>query len=174
VLVEALRPQLVEQAGRVVLLSSIAAMGGSGTGPYGAMKAALHAWMFDLARQLGEHGGTANIVAPGFVPDTEFWTGRLTEQARADRAAQTLVGREGIAAEVASLIAWLLGSDGGWMQDRSFRPTAVPSWAGNRKRIVVRTADEPRRAIPHTTRSGLLTSAPHVTPTSKLKSKSFH
>jgi 3-oxoacyl-[acyl-carrier protein] reductase len=114
-LVEALRPQLVEQAGRVVLLSSVAALRGSGGGPYGAMKAALHAWMFDLARQLGEHGGTANVIAPGFVPDTEFWTGRLTEQARADRAAQTLVGREGTPAEVASLIAWLLGPDGGWM-----------------------------------------------------------
>jgi 3-oxoacyl-[acyl-carrier protein] reductase len=121
-LVEALRPQLVEQAGRVVLLSSVAAMRGSGGGPYGAMKAALHAWMFDLARQLGEHGGTANVVAPGFVPDTEFWTGRLTEQARADRAAQTLVGRAGSPAEVASLIAWLLGPDGGWMTGQILSP----------------------------------------------------
>ena len=121
-LVEALRPQLEEQAGRVVLLSSVAAMRGSGGGPYGAMKAALHAWMFDLARQLGEHGGTANVVAPGFVPDTEFWTGRLTEQARADRAAQTLVGRAGSPAEVASLIAWLLGPDGGWMTGQVLSP----------------------------------------------------
>lgn len=121
-LVEGLRPQLVEQAGRVVLLSSVAAMRGSGGGPYGAMKAALHPWMFDLARQLGEHGGTANVVAPGFVPDTEFWAGRLTEQTRADRAAQTLVGREGNPAEVASLIAWLLGPDGGWMTGQVLSP----------------------------------------------------
>ena len=121
-LVEALHPQLVEQAGRVVLLSSVAALRGSGGGPYGAMKAALHAWMFDLARQLGEHGGTANAVAPGFVPDTEFWTGRLTEQARADRAAQTLVGRAGSPAEVASLIGWLLGPDGGWMTGQVLSP----------------------------------------------------
>lgn len=69
-LVEALRPQLYEQAGRVVMLSSVAALRGSGGGPYGAMKAAMHGWMYDLARQLGEHGGTANAVAPGFVPDT--------------------------------------------------------------------------------------------------------
>ncbi len=72
-LVEALRPDLEAQAGRVVLLSSVAAMRGSGGGPYGAMKAALHAWAFDLARELGGHQGTANVIAPGFVPDTEFW-----------------------------------------------------------------------------------------------------
>jgi hypothetical protein len=40
-----------------------------------AMKVALHAWMFDLAAALCPHGGTANVVAPGFVPDTEFWAG---------------------------------------------------------------------------------------------------
>jgi 3-oxoacyl-[acyl-carrier protein] reductase len=121
-LVEALHAQLVEQAGRVVLLSSVAALRGSGGGPYGATKAALHAWMFDLARQLGEHGGTANVVAPGFVPDTEFWADRLTEQGRADRAAQTLVGRAGSPAEVASLIGWLLGPAGGWMTGQVLSP----------------------------------------------------
>jgi 3-oxoacyl-[acyl-carrier protein] reductase len=45
--------------------------GGRG-GPYGAVKAALHGYAYDLARELGAHGGTANVVAPGFVPDTEF------------------------------------------------------------------------------------------------------
>ena len=88
-LLEALRGVLEECGGRVVLLSSVAAVRGSGSGPYGAMKAALHAWMYDLARQLGAYGGTANVVAPGFVPDTEFWAGRLTPELRQDRVAQT-------------------------------------------------------------------------------------
>ncbi len=102
-----------------MLLSSVAALHGSGGGPYGAMKAALHAWMYDLA---SEHGGTANAVAPGFVPDTEFWAGRLTEESRGRRAAQTLVGREGTPEEVASLIAWLLGPDGGWTTGQVLSP----------------------------------------------------
>jgi 3-oxoacyl-[acyl-carrier protein] reductase len=121
-LVEALREPVERDGGRVVLLSSVAALRGSGGGPYGAAKAALHGFVYDLARELGAHGGTANVVAPGFVPDTEFWAGRLTGESRRQRAAQTLVGREGTPEEVASLISWLLGPDGGWVTGQVLSP----------------------------------------------------
>jgi len=120
--VEALRPRLVAAAGRVVLLSSIAGLRGSGGGPYGAMKAALHAYCFDLARDLGAAGGTANVLAPGFVPDTEFWEGRRTPELIAERAKGTLVGRPGSPEEVASLVGWLLGPDGGWVTGQILSP----------------------------------------------------
>jgi len=121
-LVEALREEIERDRGRVVLFSSVAALRGSGGGAYGAVKAALHGWLYDLARELGAHGGTANVVAPGFVPDTEFWAGRLSAGSRRERAAQTLVGREGTPDEVASLISWLLGPDGGWMTGQVLSP----------------------------------------------------
>ena len=118
----ALRDAIERGGGRVVLLSSVAALRGSGGGPYGAAKAALHAFVYDLARDLGSWGGTANVVAPGFVPDTEFWAGRLTNESRRERAAQTLVSREGTPEEVASLICWLLGPDGGWVTGQVLSP----------------------------------------------------
>jgi len=121
-LVEALREAIGKAGGRVVLVSSVAALRGSGGGGYGAMKAALHAWVYDLARELGPQGGTANVVAPGFVPDTGFWSGRLSAESRQQRAAQTLVGREGTPDEVAALIGWLLGPDGGWMTGQVLSP----------------------------------------------------
>jgi 3-oxoacyl-[acyl-carrier protein] reductase len=121
-LVEALREPVEKTGGRVVLVSSVAALRGSGGGGYGAMKAALHAWVYDLARELGPHGGTANVVAPGFVPDTGFWSGRLSAESRRERAAQTLIGREGTPDEVGALIGWLLGPDGGWMTGQVLSP----------------------------------------------------
>jgi 3-oxoacyl-[acyl-carrier protein] reductase len=74
------------------------------------------------AALVGDGGGTANVVAPGFVPDTEFWAGRLTGESRRERAAQTLVGREGTPEEVASPISWLPGPDGGWVTGQVLSP----------------------------------------------------
>jgi 3-oxoacyl-[acyl-carrier protein] reductase len=82
----------------------------------------LHGWVHDLARELGAYGGTANVVAPGFVPDTEFWADRLTEDGRARRVAQTFLGREGKPGEVASLIGWLFGPDAGWFTGQIISP----------------------------------------------------
>ncbi|GAA2360120.1 SDR family oxidoreductase [Dactylosporangium salmoneum] len=106
-LVAALRPKLAEQ-GRVIGIGSIGAQLGSGySGSYGAAKAALHAWIFWLAAELGPAGATANLVLPGYVPDTEFFGDRMNPQFHQARVDRTLVGRAGTPEDVASVVNFL-------------------------------------------------------------------
>src|SRR2546423_4315051 len=110
----ALRARLAHPAGRVILLSSVAAQRGR-AGPYSAAKAALHGWAYDLARDLGPHGATVNVIAPGYVAETEFFGGRLTEEGHATRVAETLVGRAGRPADIAAAVRYLAGPDSGYV-----------------------------------------------------------
>ncbi|MEV6049674.1 SDR family oxidoreductase [Streptomyces sp. NPDC052107] len=112
-LTEALRDRLAEPGGRVLFISSIAAYRGSGSGAYAAAKAGLHPYAHDLARQLGPHGITVNVVAPGFVEDTEFFGDSMDEARRARLIADTLTGRAGIPGDVAATLHWLASPGAG-------------------------------------------------------------
>jgi 3-oxoacyl-[acyl-carrier protein] reductase len=111
-LTEALLPRLRRPGGRVVAMSSLAAM--SGAGAYGSAKAALHAWVYTQAAALGSEGITVNAIAPGFVPDTEFWTGRLSPEITEPRVARTLVRRAGTPDEVAEAVGYLASPAAGF------------------------------------------------------------
>lgn len=111
-LTEALMPHMTPRTGRIVAVSSVAGLRGSG--PYGAAKAALHGWAMGLAQQLAPQQITVNVVAPGFVPDTGFWSGRLTDDLEAARVAQVPLGRAGTPDEIAAGIAYLVAPDAGW------------------------------------------------------------
>ncbi|MET7402446.1 SDR family oxidoreductase [Dactylosporangium sp. NPDC005572] len=108
-LVAALRPKLaLAEHGRVVGIGSIGAQLGSGySGSYGAAKAALHAWIFWLAAELGPTGATANLVLPGYVPATEFFGDRMNPEFHRARVERTLVGRAGAPDDVAATVAFL-------------------------------------------------------------------
>lgn len=111
-LTEALLPDLSRPGASIVSVSSIAAL--RGAGPYGAAKAALHGWALGLASQLAPQGITVNVVAPGFVPATEFWATRLTPELEADRVAQIPLGRAGTPDQIAAAIAHLASPDAAW------------------------------------------------------------
>ena len=81
---ESLRDRFTTESGRVVTVTSVAALRGGGS--YGASKAALHAWNHSLAAQLGQQGVTCNIVAPGTVAGTEFFGARLNDAELTRRA----------------------------------------------------------------------------------------
>jgi 3-oxoacyl-[acyl-carrier protein] reductase len=112
-LVEAVRPHL-SNTGRVIFISSAAATG-LGGGAYGGAKAALHAWMLDLAVELGPQGVTCNIVSPGFIDETDLFAGRLTDEGRAAYHVRTLVGRGGLPADVADCVRWLAAPASGYV-----------------------------------------------------------
>jgi 3-oxoacyl-[acyl-carrier protein] reductase len=107
--VEAVRDVLAEGAA-VVALGSIA--GTRGGGSYGATKAALTPRVRDLARSLGPRGVTANVVAPGYTEDTEFFGSAMTPERRARLLAETFTDRAGRPDDVAALVAYLMSPAG--------------------------------------------------------------
>ncbi|MEU8276237.1 SDR family NAD(P)-dependent oxidoreductase [Microbispora bryophytorum] len=109
---EALR-DLLTPNGRVVFVSSIAAFRGSGGTSYGPMKAALHPYAFDLAAALGPRGITVNVVAPGFIEETEFFRGTMSDERRAMLVGQTHTGRAGSPQDIAETVHWLASPGGG-------------------------------------------------------------
>ncbi|MGX6606443.1 SDR family NAD(P)-dependent oxidoreductase [Micromonosporaceae bacterium Da 78-11] len=118
-LTTALLDQLARPGGRLIMVSSAAAQrGGAGAhsaGSYAAAKAALHGWAFGLARQLGPDGITVNVLAPGYVRDTDIFRGRDTPEFVATKVADTLVGRPGTPADVAAAIDYIASPDAGYL-----------------------------------------------------------
>lgn len=91
----------------VVLVSSITASRGiSGQAVYAASKAAVAALARSAAKELGRQGIRVNAVEPGFIATDML--GTLDEKGRAERVADTALGRLGEADEVADVITFLL------------------------------------------------------------------
>ena len=112
-LTDSVRDRLTPERGRVITVSSLAALRGGGS--YGACKAALHAWNHSLAAQLGPQGVTCNIVAPGTVAGTEFFGARLDRAELTRRAGRTLVGRVGRPDDIAAAVVFLASPEAGFI-----------------------------------------------------------
>ncbi|MBO3745163.1 SDR family oxidoreductase [Streptosporangiaceae bacterium NEAU-GS5] len=107
----AMLPQFARN-GRIINLGSIAARG-TGSGSYGAAKAALESWTADLAAEVGPRGITANVVSPGLILDTEFFKGRLDDEGVRRRIESTRNGRAGSPHDIAATVRFLASHEAG-------------------------------------------------------------
>jgi 3-oxoacyl-[acyl-carrier protein] reductase len=110
----ALRNMLKARSGRIVFISSVVwATGSAGQVNYAASKAGLVGAARSLAREVGSRGITVNVVAPGFV-ETDM-TAELPEERRAEILRSIPLGRYASADEVAEVVAFLSGPNGGYI-----------------------------------------------------------
>ncbi|MGX5682228.1 SDR family NAD(P)-dependent oxidoreductase [Schumannella luteola] len=96
-------------AGRIVMMSSLAAENGGGAGAvaYATSKAAVIGLARGLAKELAPRGITVNAVAPGFIEGTAFHDTFTPDAARAGIIAGIPLGRAGTVDDVAGVVAFL-------------------------------------------------------------------
>ena len=107
-----LLPMMATRWGRIVSISSVAALTGNrGQANYAAAKAGLHGATKSLAIELASRGVTVNAVAPGIIASA------MSEGAFDKEAVARLVPmkRAGTPAEVAALVAFLASERAGYI-----------------------------------------------------------
>ncbi len=92
--------------GRIISIGSVSGISGNpGQANYAASKAGLMGFAKSVAKEMGARNITSNVVAPGFIA-TDMTDG-LGEDARAEVAASTALGRLGDPSEIASVVGFL-------------------------------------------------------------------
>lgn len=107
-----LLPMMAERWGRIISISSVAAlMGNRGQVNYSAAKAGLHGASRSLAIELASRNITVNVVAPGIISGTASTHPFSPEQIKTMVPMQ----RAGTPDEVAALVAFLASENSGYI-----------------------------------------------------------
>jgi 3-oxoacyl-[acyl-carrier protein] reductase len=110
----AVRPMMKMRRGRLIFISSVVGLYGSGgQANYAASKAGLVGLARSLARELGSRNITANVIAPGFV-DSDM-TAVLSEERKKAILGAVPLGRFAATEEVAGVVQFLAGQDAAYI-----------------------------------------------------------
>ncbi|EHB58869.1 3-oxoacyl-(acyl-carrier-protein) reductase [Mycolicibacterium rhodesiae JS60] len=106
--------------GRIVNLSSVAALGNRGQTNYSAAKAGLIGMAKTLAIELGKFGVTANAIAPGFISTemtaaTAARLGMSLEELAAQYVVDIPVGRPGVPDDIANVVSFFVDERSGFV-----------------------------------------------------------
>lgn len=111
----------VREGGRIVALSTSALVPAfPAYGAYIASKAGVEALVRTLANELRGRSITVNAISPGPVATELFLTGKSEEQV-ARLAKMPPLERLGEPEDIASVVSFLAGSDGGWVNGQVVR-----------------------------------------------------
>jgi len=120
-LVLAQAAQHIAAGGRIIAFSSsVLAKSFPSYGPYIASKGGVEGLVHVLANELRGRNITVNAVAPGPVATELFLKGKSEEQI-AQIANMAPLGRLGQPADIASVVSFLAGPDGGWVNSQVLR-----------------------------------------------------
>jgi 3-oxoacyl-[acyl-carrier protein] reductase len=114
------RQMVPQRSGKLVMISSISALGNRGQTNYAAAKAGIQGMTRSLAIELGPFGINVNCVAPGFV-ETRMTraiaerSGVPWEDIAAREAEQVPLRRIGRPEDISSVISFLCGDDAAWV-----------------------------------------------------------
>jgi len=107
----------INEGGRIINISSgLARFSFPGSATYAAMKGAIEVLTRYLAKELGNKGITANVVAPGAIA-TDFGGGRVRDDEASNKqiASVTALGRVGVPDDIGGVVAFLCSDEARWI-----------------------------------------------------------
>ncbi len=111
----------LRDGGRVISISSsVVGLYQPGYALYAATKAGVEAMTHVFAKEVGGRGITVNAVAPGPV-DTPLFTGGKSQELIDRIASSAPFGRLGEPEDIARVVSFLAGPDGGWVSGQVLR-----------------------------------------------------
>lgn len=108
---------LLRDGGRIINISSgLARFSGPGYSAYASMKGAIEVFTRYLAKELGERGIAANVVAPGAI-ETDFGGGMVRDNPQVNKyiADTTALGRVGLPDDIGGVVAFLCTDEARWI-----------------------------------------------------------